>query len=153
MPEGLRLVPVNFEAHEPWWDRLKANGFDAGKPAVVTCTGVSMYLTTEAIMAMLRQMAALAAGSTFVMSFLLPLAMADPEIRPALEMADKGARASGTPFISFFMPEAIMTLARDAGFRDVAHVSAEALGQRYFAGRGDGLYPARNTEELLVVSP
>lgn len=152
LPEWLRLVPVDFEAHEPWWDRLKASGFDAGRPAVVTSTGVSMYLTTEAIRAMLRQMAAVAPGSAFVMSFLLPLTMADPEIRPALEMAEKGARASGTPFISFFMPEAIMSLAREAGFRDVAHVSAEALGRRYFAGRNDGLYPARNTEELLLVS-
>lgn len=146
-------MPVDFEAREPWWDRLRASGFDTGKPAVDTSTGVSMYLTTEAIMAMLRQMAALAAGSTFVMSFLLPLAMADPEIRPALEMAEKGARASGTPFISFFMPEVMMGLARNAGFRHAAHVLAEALGQRYFAGRSDGLYPARNTEELLVVSP
>lgn len=150
--ERLRLVPVNFETKESWWDRLAAAGFDAGKPAVVTSTGVSMYLTTEAIMATLRQMAGLAAGSTFVMSFLLPLEMADPEIRPALEMAEKGARASGTPFISFFTPDAMMNLARNAGFRDVAHVSAEMLGQRYFAGRSDGLYPARNTEELLVVS-
>jgi methyltransferase (TIGR00027 family) len=153
VPERLRLVPVNFEAKDSWWDRLVAGGFDAGKPAVVTSTGVSMYLTTEAIMATLRQMAELASGSTFVMSFLLPLEMADPEIRPALEMAEKGARASGTPFISYFVPEAMMNLARDAGFKDVAHVSAEALGQRYFAGRRDGLYPARNTEELLVVSP
>jgi methyltransferase (TIGR00027 family) len=152
VPEWLRLVSVNFEAHEPWWDRLVASGFDAGKPAIVTSTGVSMYLTTEAIMATLRQMAELASGSTFVMSFLLPLEMADPEIRPALEMAEKGARASGTPFISFFTPDAMMNLARNAGFRDVAHVSAEMLGQRYFAGRSDGLYPARNTEELLVVS-
>jgi methyltransferase (TIGR00027 family) len=152
VPERLRLVPVDFEAKASWWDRLVGAGFDAGKPAVVTSTGVSMYLTTEAIMATLRQMAGLAAGSTFVMSFLLPLEMADPEIRPALEMAEKGARASGTPFISYFTPAAMMNLARAAGFRDVAHVSAEMLGQRYFACRSDGLYPARNAEELLVVS-
>ena len=64
----------------------------------------------------------------------------------------KGARASGTPFISFFTPAEMMALARDAGFRHAGHVSAAALGDRYFAGRTDGLRPANNTEELLVAT-
>jgi hypothetical protein len=84
------------------------------------------------------------------MSFLLPTELADPEVRPGLEAAAKGARASGTPFISFFTPPEMLALARDAGFRDARHVSAAALAQRYFAGRTDGLRPANNTEELLV---
>jgi methyltransferase (TIGR00027 family) len=104
IPEWLRLVAVDFEAGGSWWERLAAAGFDAGKPAVVTSTGVSMYLTEEATMATLRQAATLAPGSTFAMTFLLPLELADPEVRPGLQMAEKGARASGTPFISFFTP-------------------------------------------------
>ena len=104
IPQWLRLVPVDFEAGGSWWERLAAAGFDAGKPAVVTSTGVSMYLTEEATMATLRQAATLAPGSTFAMTFLLPLELADPEVRPGLQMAEKGARASGTPFISFFTP-------------------------------------------------
>jgi hypothetical protein len=43
-------------------------------------------------------------------------------------------------------------LAREAGFRDVQHVSAVALPQRYFAGRTDGLRPPNNSEELLVAT-
>ena len=58
------------------------------------------------------------------MTFLLPLELADPEVRPGLEMAAKGARASGTPFISFFTPAEMLALAREAGFRDAQHVSA-----------------------------
>jgi O-methyltransferase involved in polyketide biosynthesis len=111
-----------------------------------------MYLTKEAIMATLRQVAALAPGSTFVMSFLLPTELADPEVRPGLEAAVKGAGASGTPFISFFTPPEMMALARDTGFKDARHVSAAALGERYFASRSDGLRPANNTEELLVAT-
>ena len=152
IPEWLRLVPVNFEADGAWWDRLVASGFDPGKPATVASAGVSMYLTTEAITATLSRMAGLAPGSAFAMTFLLPLELADPDIRPWLERAEKGARASGTPFISFFTPAEIIALGRDAGFRDVRHVSAEALAQRYFAGRSDGLRPPRNAEELLVAS-
>jgi len=150
IPAWLRLVPVDFEAGGSWWERLLASGFDANRPAIVASTGVSMYLTRDAIAATLRQVAALAQGSTFIMSFLLPTELADPEVRPGLEAAAKGARASGTPFISFFTPPEMLALARDAGFRDARHVSAAALAQRYFAGRTDGLRPANNTEELLV---
>ena len=133
IPEWLRLVPVDFEAGDAWWERLAAAGFDAGQPAVVASTGVSMYLTRDAIAATLRQVAALAPGSTLAMTFLLPLELADPEVRPGLQIAEKGARASGTPFISFFTPTEMLALAREAGFREVQHVSAATLTQRYFA--------------------
>jgi methyltransferase (TIGR00027 family) len=152
IPSHLRLVPVNFEAGDAWWERLAAAGFDAGRPAVVASTGVSMYLTKEAIVATLRHVAALAPGSTLAMSFLLPVEMADPEVRPGIERAAQGARANGTPFISFFTPSEILTLARDAGFKQVQHVSAATLGERYFAGRTDGLRPPNNSEELLVAT-
>src|SRR5512138_2096040 len=65
IPEWLRLVPVDFEAGRSWWAQLKTAGFKAGQPAVVASTGVSMYLTKDAIAATLRQVAALAPGSTF----------------------------------------------------------------------------------------
>lgn len=150
--EWLRFVPVDFEAGDDWWQRLAAAGFDAGKPAVVASTGVSMYLTKDAVAAMLRQVAALAPSSTLALSFLLPLELADPEARPGLQLAEKGARASGTPFISFFMPTEMLTLAREAGFKEIRHVSAAALAERYFAGRTDGLRPPNNSEELLVAA-
>jgi methyltransferase (TIGR00027 family) len=150
IPEWLRLVPVDFEAGGSWRDGLAAAGFDAARPAVVASTGVSMYLTREANAATLREVATLAGGSTLVMSFLLPLELAAPEVRPGLARAEQGARTSGTPFISFFTPTEMLTLAREAGFRDAQHVSAESLTERYFAGRADGLRPPSNAEELLV---
>jgi methyltransferase (TIGR00027 family) len=152
VPDWLKLVPVDFEAGDAWAPKLAAAGFDAGRPAIVTSTGVSMYLTRDAIMSLLREVAALAPGSTFAMTFLLPLELAEPACRPGMEMAAKGAQASGTPFISFFTPEQILALARDAGFRDARHVSAAALAKRYFSGRPDGLRPPFNAEELLVAT-
>lgn len=152
VPPYLRLVPVNFEAGDAWWEKLTKAGFDASRPAVVASTGVSMYLTKEAIVATLRQVAKLASGSTFVMSFMLPIEMADPDVRPGIERAAAGARANGTPFLSFFTPPEMLAMAREAGFRDVEHVSAATLAARYFAGRSDGLRPPNNSEELLVAS-
>lgn len=151
-PDWLRFVPVDFEARASWQDALVAAGFDTSKPAVVVSTGVSMYLTKEANAATLRQVASLAPGSMFAMTFLLPLEMAAPEVRPGLEMAEKGARASGTPFISFFTPPEMLALARENGFRDAQHISADTLTQRYFAGRTDGLRPPANAEELLIAT-
>lgn len=152
VPDWLRFVAVDFEAGESWWAGLLAAGFDSARPAVVAATGVSMYLTRNAVTAMLRQVAALAPGSTFVLSFLLPIEMAEPALRPAMELAAKGAAARGTPFISFFRPEEMLDLARAAGFPSVQHVSAAELTRRYFAGRRDGLRPPENAEELLVAS-
>ena len=152
VPEWLRLVPVDFAAGGSWRDELARAGFEAGRPAVVTSTGVSMYLTREAITAMLREVASLAPGSTFAMTFLMPLELAEAAVRPGMQMAERGARASGTPFISFFMPAEMLALAREAGFRDARHVPASALAERYFAGRSDGLRPPNNAEELLVAT-
>jgi methyltransferase (TIGR00027 family) len=152
MPPFLHFVPVDFETGDDWWAGLLAAGFDQRRPAVVASTGVSMYLTREAIATALCQVAALAPGSTFLRSFLLPIEMADPEERQGMERAVAGSKASGTPFISFFLPDEMLAMARDAGFKEVRHVSAEALAQLYFAGRQDGLRPPRNSEELLVAA-
>lgn len=152
IPEWLRLVPVNFEAGNSWWERLAEAGFNAGQPAIVASTGVSMYLTKDAVAATLRQVAALAPGSTFAMTFLLPLELADPEVCPGLELAEKGARASGTPFLSFFTPSEMLSLAHEAGFQEAQHVSAAALTQRYFSDRTDGFRPPNNAEELLIAN-
>lgn len=152
VPSSLRFVPVDFERGESWVARLAAAGFDPGRPAVVASTGVSMYLTREAIAAILREVAGLAPGSTLVMSFMLPLELAEPAMRPGIEAAARGARANGTPWLSFFEPEAMLALAREAGFAEVEHVSADALTARYFAGRDDGLRLPSHSEELLVAT-
>lgn len=149
IPEWLGLVPVDFEAGGSWWEQLVRAGFDADRPALVASAGVSMYLTRDVIVATLRQIARLAAGSTFAMTYLLPLDLAEPDERLGREWAEKGARAAGTPFISFFTPAEMLALAREAGFREALHVSAASLTQRYFADRADGLRPG-SSEVLLV---
>ena len=107
VPAGLRLVPDDFETDGPWWAKLAAAGSDAAQPAVVASLGVSMYLTREANQATLRQLAGLAPGSTVVMTFQPPLELLDPAERPGRLFAVNGARASGTPFRSFFSPAEI----------------------------------------------
>ena len=152
VPDGLRLVPVDFEAGASWRDQLVAAGFDRTRPAVVASAGVSMYLTREANLATLREVAELAPGTTLATTFIWPLELAEPDARPGLERAAQGARASGTPFLSYFTAAEMVELARSAGFTRAEHVSAAMLTERYFAGRPDGLRPPYNAEELIVAS-
>jgi methyltransferase (TIGR00027 family) len=151
IPEWLRLVPVDFEAGGSWWEQLIAAGFDPGQPAVVVSTGVSMYLTKDSNAATLRQLAGLAPASTLAMTFLLPAEFLDDDDRPGFQVAERGARAAGTPFISFYTPDEMLALAREAGFKDAEIVAGTLLTERYFAGRTDGLRPSSG-EDLLVAT-
>jgi methyltransferase (TIGR00027 family) len=149
IPDWLLLVPVDFEASGDWWAQVSAAGFDPGQPAVVVSTGVTMYLTKEATAATLRQLAGLARGSTLAMTFMLPAELLGDADRSGLQMAARGARTSGTPFISFYTPAEMLALAREAGFEDAGHVPGTLLAERYFADRADGLRPSSG-EDLLV---
>lgn len=142
VPAWLHLVPVDFETGETWWDELLGTGFQAEQPALVACTGVSMHLTREANVALLRECARMAPGSTLVMSFGLP-----PE-----HVASEDLPSSHTPLLqSVFAPDEMLAMARDAGFETVQRISAAELTARYLAGRTDGLR-ATSFQELLVAS-
>jgi O-methyltransferase involved in polyketide biosynthesis len=85
------------------------------------------------------------------MTFMQPLELVDPDEQEMHRATNAAARASGTPFISYYGPDEILAMARDAGFTSARHVSAADYTQRYFADRTDGLRPF-TTEALLVAS-
>lgn len=152
IPSFLHMVPVDLEAGASWWEGVAAAGLDRKEPAIVASTGVSMYLTKDAIAATLRQIATLAPGSTFAMTFMLPVDLLEPDDRHTFEWAQKGAAASGTPFATSFAPTEMLALARDAGFKDAQHVAGTTLAQRYFAGRADGLRPSSGEDFLIATT-
>jgi O-methyltransferase involved in polyketide biosynthesis len=118
---------------------------------VVASLGVSMYLTRDANAATVRQLATLAPGSTLIMTFAPPLDQLDDQDRTARQLAEQGARASGTPWLSSFAPQELLALARHAGFDHARHVTAAMLNDRYFAARPDDLRTSPG-EELLVAT-
>lgn len=149
LPANLHNVPVNFETSS-WWDEMLKAGFDKNKPAVVACTGVTLYLTREAILSTLNQIAGFAPGSTLAMTFNLPVDLVDEADKPLIEMSIKGAKASGTPMISFFTPDEILDLAQKAGFKDATTISTREMESLYFSGRTDGLLPAHG--EIFLIA-
>jgi methyltransferase (TIGR00027 family) len=151
-PPGLRFVPTDFESDRSWWEGLLAAGLDAWRPAVVSSTGVSMYLTREANTATLRCLARLAPGSTVAMTFQPPSELLSDQERAFRDVSAAGAAAAGTPFLSFFAPDEIVGLARSAGFREARVLDADAINARWFAGRPDGLRVTRAEEFLLATT-
>jgi len=150
VPDWLRLIPVDFEADEDWWKALLDAGLDTQTRALVSSSGVSMYITKAATSATLRQLAGLAPGSIVVMTFMLPLELLDEADRPGLEAASRGAQMSGTPWISFYAPDEMVAVARDAGFADARSVSTAELAERYLSGRSDGLTAAGGESVLIA---
>jgi methyltransferase (TIGR00027 family) len=151
VPGYLHFVPVDFETSS-WWNELLNRGFNVNKPAVVACTGVTLYLTKEAIIATLNQLATLAPGSRLAITFYLPTEFLDEEDMAAYEIAAKGAREAGTPFVSQFAPPEILALAHNAGFKNVSTISPKEMEQLYFAARTDNLLPASAEVFLLATT-
>ena len=151
IPDYLKFVPVDFESGESWLEKLKDHGFKMDQPAYVVSTGVSMYLTIEANLGTLKKVSTLASGSTLAMTFMLPPEFVEPEDRGPYEMVMKRTAEAGTPFLSLFAPADALKLAKEAGLRDVRHVSRQDIIQMYFTGRADGLKPSSG-EEFLVIT-
>jgi len=150
VPEHLRLIPVDFEADVDWWKALVEAGFDSAATSLVSSSGVSMYITKAATAATLRRLAGMVPGSIVAMTFMLPFELVDEVDRRGLEGAARGARESGTPWISFYAPEESVTLAREAGFAQVRYVPTAELAERYLAGRSDDLRAAGGEGILLT---
>ncbi|HTB51909.1 MAG TPA: class I SAM-dependent methyltransferase [Ferruginibacter sp.] len=151
IPEGLHFISVNFEKSS-WWEQLLKAGFDINKPAVVACTGVTLYLTKEAITSTLAPLATLAPGSTLAMSFYLPMELLDEEDKFLQQLGEKGAQEAGTPFISFFATNEILYLANEAGFKKSKTISTKDMEALYFTNRPDHLSPASGEVFLLATT-
>ena len=151
VPKYLHFVPVNFETSS-WQEELIKAGLDTGKSAVVACTGVSLYLTKDAITSTLKQIAAFASGSKIAMTFYLPMELLDEEDKLMQAIAEKGASESGNLMISFFSPDEIFTLAQDAGFKDVKTISTKDMEKNYFKDRTDNLLPTSGEIFLLATT-
>jgi methyltransferase (TIGR00027 family) len=147
LPSNLRWAPIDFE-RQTLDQGLATAGFDANRPAFFSWLGVTQYLTLPAIEATLAYVASLPAGSTIVLTFVLP----DSELQgDDLHMAVGGARGAasiGEPWLTRLRPSEIDGTARSLGFSEVEHLSPEAATARYFAGREDGLQ-AMKVEQLI----
>jgi methyltransferase (TIGR00027 family) len=137
-PETLVLAPVDFQ-HQTLAQGLAEAGFDRSQTAFVSWLGVSMYLTEEAVMRTLADIAALPAGSEVVFDFSVAPHALEPLARMAREALAARVAAAGEPFLSDFDPATLPVRLQALGFSEVEILDGAALNRLYFADRTDGL--------------
>jgi methyltransferase (TIGR00027 family) len=151
VPQHLRFVPLNFESGDSWVNAISMTGFDVTQASVVASTGVTQYISVDALTTTMREASELGPGTTFVCTFVLPVDLIDPDERELRSVTEARAAARGSPWISFYSPDELLSLARATGFEEVRHVSASELNERYFVARSDGL-TAASGEHLITAT-
>ena len=100
---------------------------------------MTQYLTREAVLRTLRDVAGFAAaGGTLVFEFIPPAASLDPEDGALVKALAAGTARVGEPWLSFFTAEEMEGALREAGFGAVVHLGPEQATARYLGGRTDG---------------
>jgi methyltransferase (TIGR00027 family) len=152
-PERTTFVAIDF-ARERLADALAAAGLDAGAPTFFSWLGVTPYLPESAVWETLAVVAgATRAGGGIVFDYSVPPSSLGTMSRLAFAAMAARVRAAGEPWTTFFDPAELMRRMRDLGFATVEDLSGEALNDRYFAGRSDGLRVGSAGRILRAITP
>jgi methyltransferase (TIGR00027 family) len=143
------FAPVDFEA-ESLRDGLTRAGLDWSKPAFFSWLGVTIYLTAEAIGATLRSVSGCGPGSEIVLSYDASDAFLDDAAREMVKIEARLVAASGERYATRMSPAEAEALIEGAGLDVAEHLTPQALCERYFAARSDGLRPS--TAERLIAA-
>jgi methyltransferase (TIGR00027 family) len=139
VPASLTYVGLDFE-RDQLGDVLQRGGFRADQPACVSWMGVTMYLTTDAILGILRTVAGFATGSCLCFDYRVPLSMLNPLERAVNDILEQRVCAAGEPWLSSFDPAQLVHQLLESGFASAESATPESLNLRYFARRSDGLH-------------
>jgi methyltransferase (TIGR00027 family) len=138
-PPSLHYLPIDFE-RQALTAVLPAGGLDDHAPTFFSWLGVTQYLTRDAVLNTLRDVASVSApGSELALTFVIPAAMLGPSDREIVDGVAAMTAGVGEPWLSFFEPRDMEDLMRQAGFEDIHVFGREQASERYLAGRGDGL--------------
>lgn len=147
VPQNLTFVSVDFE-HETLRDRLADHHFDFSAPAFVSCLGVLVYLTMEAVNGVFQFLGSLQQGSECVLTF---GGWARPGDSAIASLAEKAASV-GEPFLSPLDADALSGLCAMAGLAAPVFPSSAEIAE-YLGHRHDGLEaPTRSSIATVMVA-
>jgi methyltransferase (TIGR00027 family) len=138
LPANLTFAPVDFE-RQTLEEGLREAGFDPGQCTFFSWLGVTPYLTTEGVMATLRFIASMPAGSGVVFDYLLSPSLLAPRQMSSFEALSQRVASMGEPWQAFFEPELLIKELRALGFGYVEDLGPEEINTKYFQDRQDGL--------------
>ena len=152
LPPNLEFVPIDFE-QASLREGLGRSGFNPSRPAFVSCLGVLVYLTEDAVEEVFTFVAGLPKGSEIVFTF----SGRRDEQRETSPLATMAA-SLGEPWLSKLYEEDLAPRLTRLGFSEVTVLSAREAEARYFGGRTDGLEAPRrarvaSAEGLTRIDP
>ena len=144
--ENVTYVSVNFNQQTLKKQLLDA-GFDQNKPTVFTLEGVSQYITKEAIISTLAELAELTqnTSATFFISYVDKLLNENPKACFGEGYANAAKKAKtiqrlaakvGEPWISFYSAEEIEGMLAQYGFSTIENKTLADLNALYFTPVG-----------------
>ncbi len=124
------------------------------EPGVFSWLGVTVYLTEDAILSTLRDVASLAAGTEIIFQYEELESQLDAESQRIVAVTKTFVAARGEPWLSFFDPASLRARVQEVGFAEVGDFRPEDANTRYFAGRRDGLraFPSSHLMKAQVGS-
>lgn len=140
VPASARLVGADLRT-DPLLPALTAAGFDADRPAFVSCLGVMMYLTPASVAVLLQSVAACAPGTVLVADYLLAPHLRDEPGSAYAAAVGQAAGENGEPWLSTWTPADLTAALRHAGFTDVTHRTQRDAIDPVLWDRTDALRP------------
>jgi methyltransferase (TIGR00027 family) len=137
-PNDVVFVPLDLE-RQPLVDGLCAGGYHVGEPAFLSWLGTTQYLTADAVVKTLRDVAALAPRTEIVFTYQVPEGRLNELDRRVLGLLTARATAGGAPWLSSFEPAGLTAQLETLGFSAVVDFGPEQASTRYLSGRTDGL--------------
>jgi methyltransferase (TIGR00027 family) len=135
----VRYVPVDFE-RDDLATALGDHGFDAGRPAIVSWLGVSMYLTRTGIDQTLSAFAGLAAGSEIVLDYFLPEELRDDQGQLYADLVGPVSAERGEPWRTVLAPDEVSAILATHGWTAVDHIGQSDVAE--LRDRSDSLRPS-----------
>jgi methyltransferase (TIGR00027 family) len=142
VPDTAAFVPLDFERDGAGslMDGLVAGGFDPDRPAMISWLGVTMYLTFEAIEAVLSVIGGgFEPGTELIMDYMLPAGLRDATADSYVEQVAPFAASRGEPWLTFLAPAEVAAMLTKHGFSGVRDVGQRDIGGPELWRRTDAL--------------
>ena len=108
----------------------RPSGLSADRPAFFLWLGVVPYLTRDAVLAVLRFVAA-RAGSEIAFDYYAP---PSPEMRARVEAFAERLAAAGEPLVTQLAPEELHAALAQLGYGEIEDLDVPAIATRYLPG-------------------
>jgi methyltransferase (TIGR00027 family) len=138
LPDNLTFAPVDFETRT-LEEGLRSADYDPNECTFFSLLGVTEYLTTEVVMAILRFIGSAPVGSAVVFDYMISPTLLTPAQRSRLDAVSRRVALAGEPWQAYFDPELLTRDLRAMGFGYVEDLGPEEINARYFKDRKDRL--------------